>query len=217
MATFRSRRAARATERAEVDELRAALRAAEARAEEAEQAMPALLALGRRTADALLQDARQRAEGLLVEARERAEAELGRQRRDVRREAKELEALRLAVAAEAMGLERIRAELQRRLSASAGELARLATDPTLLAGEPLRLEPVTVDELSRAPSTPRALPAATDDTVDLAAPSPRPRRFDEAWAAGEDPESEAAFDRFFSADVAAEPSRAWILAGDDVD
>ena len=217
--SIRSRRSARSAARPELLALSEALAAAEARALEAEQALPDLLALGRRTADSLLDDARRRGQAMLAEAHRRADAELDAQRREVRREAQQLEALRMAVAAEAMGLERIRAELQHRVALSAAEMHRIASHPGLLGGGPLRLEPVDVAELATArgiaaASAPDVVIVTDDDeaTVVRSAPSPR---FAEAWGTPDDPESEAAFAAFFSDEIASEPSRDWILAGDE--
>jgi hypothetical protein len=119
----------------ELTDLRAQLAAAEQRAVEAENALPHLMELGQRTVDGLLNDARRRGREIIETSRRQAEAELGSQRDEVRREAKELDSLRMAVAAEAMGLEQVRAELQRRISRSASELSRMAEHPMLLGGE----------------------------------------------------------------------------------
>lgn len=286
----------------EIDELKERVAHAERRAREAERALPHLLGLGQATVNGLLDDARARGREIIESARRHAEAELGAQRDEVRREARELEALRMAVAAEAMGLEEIRAELHRRVSMSAIELARVAQHPQLLGGEPLRVEQPGLDTVAVAPvasalgelpapfdqdaagaDEPEAAPVpvvtvrggesivvlpsaagigiveastmrsdavaaqlaiadamettgseaapassatpATDTDADLtvedaaavvpeASPPVPASGFASAWAEGEDDEVSEAFDRFFSADVDAEPSREWILADD---
>lgn len=119
----------------EIADLRAQLADAEHRASDAENALPHLMELGQRTVDGLLNDARRRGREIIEASRRQAEAELSEQRDEVRREALELDALRMAVAAEAMGLEQVRAELQRRISRSASELHRMAEHPMLLGGE----------------------------------------------------------------------------------
>ncbi|QGG96662.1 ATP synthase subunit B family protein [Actinomarinicola tropica] len=289
----------------ENEALRARLADAERRAREAERALPHLLGLGQSTVNGLLDDARARGRDIIEAARRQAEQELGAQRDEVRRETRELDALRMAVAAEAMGLEEIRAELHRRVSMSAVELARVAQHPMLLGGEPLRVEqsgldtvsvaaiasssqpvaaPFDQDEVAEvddddaaAASVPvvtvtggetvvvlpsaagigiveastmpsdavaaqlaiadamettaveaggaaASAPAVADDEVAAegvavadedapARPNPSPG-FADAWALDEDDEVAEAFDRFFSADIDAEPSREWILADD---
>lgn len=122
----------------EVEDLTERLAVAERRAREAEMALPHLLGLGQRTVNGLLNDARARGRQIIDAAREQAVAEMGAEREAMRREARDLEALRMAVAAEAMGLEEIRAELQRRISMSAAEMARVAAHPQLM-GQPLPL------------------------------------------------------------------------------
>ena len=119
----------------ELTDLRRQLAASENRAADAENALPHLMELGQRTVDGLLNDARRRGREIIESSRRQAADELGGQRDEVRREIKELDSLRMAVAAEAMGLEQVRAELQRRISRSASELNRMAEHPMLLGGE----------------------------------------------------------------------------------
>jgi len=199
--TSSSRRSARRAASSEVEELRARLAEAQQRAEVAESALPELLALGRKTADALVEDAQRRSEAMIEDARLRAIAELDDQRREVRREAKELEALRLAVAAEAMGLEQIRSELQHRVSVSAAELARIAGHPGLLGGAPLRLPEGGLPELEAV---------GREDSGVVANPSPQ---FAAAWT-GEEGDDDA-FERFLQGDEYGDPSRDWILGGSE--
>lgn len=142
----------------EIADLREKLLAAELRADEAENALPHLMELGQRTVDGLLGDARRRGREIIEASREQADAELGHQRDEVRREAKELDALRMAVAAEAMGLEQVRSELQRRISRSASELHRMAEHPMLLGGE-LPVEDLAIAAGALAASE---LPASPD-------------------------------------------------------
>ena len=128
----------------EIAELRERLAAAEMRATEAENALPHLMELGQRTVDGLLSDARRRGREIIEASRRKADDEFAEQREEMRRETKELDSLRMAVAAEAMGLESVRAELQRRISRSADELHRMAEHPMLLGGE------LPVDDLALA-------------------------------------------------------------------
>lgn len=149
----------RSGERDEVAELRERLAAAEKRAEEAESALPHLMELGQKTVDGLLNDARRRGREIIEASRLRAEEEFAATRDEVRKEARELDALRMAVAAEAMGLEQIRAELQRRISSSAAELTRMAEHPRLLGGQ------LPVEELGLAAPRQHELPAPADPAV----------------------------------------------------
>lgn len=161
----------------EIASLREELAVAEHRADDAENALPQLMELGQRTVDGLLNDARRRGREIIQTARAQAETELGEQRDDIRREAKELDALRMAVAAEAMGLEQIRAELQRRITLSATELSRMADHPMLLGGE-LPVEELGLAAAALAPSLESADDAPqTDfepDGEDLVVEDPRP-------------------------------------------
>lgn len=156
----------------EIAQLREQLAAAEMRATEAENALPHLMELGQRTVDGLLSDARRRGREIIEASRRQADDEFAEQREEMRRETKELDSLRMAVAAEAMGLESVRAELQRRISRSADELHRMAEHPMLLGGElpvdDLALAAgMTVNEIEAPPaevaSEPAALAEPTDD------------------------------------------------------
>jgi hypothetical protein len=161
----------------EIADLREKLAAAELRASEAENALPHLMELGQRTVDGLLTDARRRGREIIEASRRKADEEFAAEREEMRRETKELDSLRMAVAAEAMGLESVRAELQRRISRSADELHRMAEHPKLLGGE-LPVEDLalaagmSVTQIEAAPASepvveavrePQPLVEATDD------------------------------------------------------
>ena len=135
----------------EIAELRTKLAAAEERAAEAENALPHLMGLGQRTVDGLLNDARRRGREIIEAARVRADEEFSARRQEMQSEGRELDALRMAVAAEAMGLELIRSELQRRITLSAAELSRMAEHPMLLGGE-LPLEQAGLPSGAEAPA-----------------------------------------------------------------
>jgi hypothetical protein len=148
----------------EITILREQLAAAETRADEAEHALPHLMELGQRTVDGLLNDARRRGREIILAARAEAESELSERRAEVRRDSNELDALRMAVAAEAMGLEQVRSELQRRIALSADELSRLADHPMLLGGE-LPVEELGLAAAALAPPLQVADESAPSDVV----------------------------------------------------
>ncbi|MBK5222051.1 MAG: hypothetical protein JJE52_04085 [Acidimicrobiia bacterium] len=221
---------------AEIDDLRQRLAAAEKRAAEAETALPHLLALGQRTVNGLLDDARARAKQIIDAARERTHDELTAQRELVRRESTELQALRMAVAAEAASLEELRADLQRRISLAgtvapaaddfpvdliALEGARPAASPTARPVDPpagTTDAGVGIIEASTSPAPSVEAQLEIDATALGERPvgvRPNPSSgFADAWDQDEDDTVAEAFDRFFTAEVDSEPSREWILADD---
>ena len=211
----------------ELEELRERLAEAERRAEEAEAALPHLLALGQRTVNGLLNDARARGRQIIEEARAQAEVEAAEARKALEREASELDALRMAVACEAMGLESVRNELEARvkeLGLGEGDLRDLlarglpaaapveeadhaaTSDPHRAAGNPAS----ALDEVA-GPILPPPPPPAdligmglTPGAAHADAPS---SRFADAWARGEDEMMAEAFDRFFAAHIESDPLR----------
>jgi hypothetical protein len=197
----------------ELAELRERLAEAEQRAVDAEAALPHLLALGQRTVNGLLSDARARGREIIDEARAQAALEAEAARVALEIEAKELDALRMAVACEAMGLEQVRTELEAGIAAlqlGAGdpagarpsrELAAAASDgdetPTdLESGPALPPPPAPADLVSVGMARSGAQPA---DAVSS--------RFADAWAQGEDEMMAEAFDRFFTAQIESDPMR----------
>ena len=186
----------------ELAELRERLAEAERRADDAEGALPHLLALGQRTVNGLLSDARARGRQIIEEAREAAALEIEHERRALSREAAELDALRMAVAAEAMGLEQIRNELE------AGVVSR-----QLGAGAPALPAPHAAPAADpRAALLPPPPSPADLDSVGMGSASSAPKdspsgRFADAWAAGEDEMMVEAFDRFFAAEIERDPLR----------
>jgi hypothetical protein len=216
----------------ELEELRERLAEAEKRAEEAEAALPHLLALGQRTVNGLLNDARARGRQIIEEARAQAEREAEEARTALQKEAAELDALRMAVACEAMGLEAVRNELEarvRELGLGEGDLRALlarglptAAPPAIEAAEPDLDEPAgpavprSFGELS-GPVLPPPPPPSELATVGLTS-TPRPdaasSRFAEAWAQGEDEMMAEAFDRFFAAEIESDPLRDAVIEGE---
>lgn len=193
---------------AELAELRERLQAAEQRAEAAEEALPHLLALGQRTVNGLLSDARARGREIIEQARAEARRETEREREALQRESRELDALRMAVAAEAMGLEQVRRELD----AAVAE-AQLESGPItgrLGAGDDHRAAqlppPPTSADLDAVGMTPQR-----------SSPESPSRRFAEAWAEGEDEMMAEAFDRFFQAEIERDPQRDAALDLDSLD
>lgn len=191
----------------ELAELRERLAAAERRAVDAEEALPHLLALGQRTVNGLLSDARARGREIIEDARQAASREIEHERRALARESAELDALRMAVAAEAMGLEQIRKELEGTIAAK-----QLASGPA--PGLPLEVTgpavPVVVDP--RAGLLPPPPSPADLDSVGMGNGAETPKdspsgRFADAWAAGEDAMMSEAFDRFFAAEISRDPLR----------
>lgn len=183
---------------AEIAQLRERLAEAEQRAEAAEEALPHLLALGQRTVNGLLSDARARGRDIIEEARVAAQAEVEREREALRRESRELDALRMAVAAEAMGLEQIRRELE-----------AVSAAPQLNAG-PAAVLPASADpraNLLPPPPSPADLDAVGMGNTSGSANDSPSRRFADAWAEGEDDMMAEAFDRFFQAEIARDPMR----------
>lgn len=182
----------------EIAELREQLAAAEQRADAAEEALPHLLALGQRTVNGLLSDARARGRDIIEEARAAALVEIEREREALRRENRELDALRMAVAAEAMGLEQIRRELE------------ASSSPQLTAG-PVSSRPGALSDpranLLPPPPSPAELDAVGMGSTENSPQGSPSRRFAEAWAEGEDEMMTEAFDRFFQAEIARDPQR----------
>lgn len=183
---------------AEIAELRERLAVAEQRADAAEEALPHLLALGQRTVNGLLSDARARGREIIEEARAAAQIEVEREREAQRRESRELDALRMAVAAEAMGLEQIRRELE-----AASAAPQLAAVPAAEGGS----SPDPQANLLPPPPSPAALDAVGMGSSQSAAKDAPTRRFADAWAQGEDDMMAEAFDRFFQAEIARDPHR----------
>ncbi len=183
----------------ELAELRQQLAEAERRAEDAEAALPHLLALGQRTVNGLLSDARARGRQIIDEARAAALVEIDREREALAREGRELDALRMAVAAEAMGLEQVRRELEAATAAkglAAGE-TKPPTTPALADPRAALLPP---------PPSPADLDSVGMGVSSPSTPNPS-RRFAEAWAEGEDEMMAEAFDRFFQAEIERDPQR----------
>lgn len=215
-----------------IAELREELAEAERRAADAEAALPHLLALGQRTVNGLLSDARARGRQIIEDAKVQAADEIQAQRDEVAREAKELDTLRMAVAAEAMGLEETRRELERArvaLDASRAGAAlpagRAPAEGRTPAAElsPPDVVAVVPDADRRPPLLPP--PPSPADLVrvgmvrrreGLAADTPS-SRFADAWAAGEDDLMSDAFDRFFSAVVEPDHHRDDVIAPERTD
>lgn len=184
----------------ELAELRRLLAEAERRAEDAEAALPHLLALGQRTVNGLLSDARARGRQIIEEARAEAMVEIDREREALVRESRELDALRMAVAAEAMGLEQVRRELEAATAARG-----LAAGPVQPRTPPALADPRAA--LLPPPPSPAELDAVGMGADVSSSPSTPSRRFAEAWAEGEDEMMAEAFDRFFQAEIERDPHR----------
>ena len=202
----------------ELADLKERLAEAERRAEDAEAALPHLLALGQRTVNGLLSDARLRSRQIIEDARQQATLELENERLALQREASELDALRLAVACEAMGLEQIRNELEAGIAAL--QLGDGSTDPTAHRQLPVGSVPVIAADPAAPMLPPPPSPAdlvSVGMTANAATPpkdSPS-GRFADAWAAGEDEMMVEAFDRFFAAEISRDPLRDAVV--DDTD
>jgi len=138
------------------------------------------LSLAERTAVAAVADAKRRAEEILQEANLEAATVFGLERRQLEDEGlrmtgerQQLEALRLAVAAETHALDQVRANLRDRVAAVANELQAVADAPDLLGyrlaspATPTDSAPVAEPQ-ALAPAAP-ALPQAP-----VAAPEPMP-------------------------------------------
>lgn len=184
----------------ELAELRQRLAETERRAEDAEAALPHLLALGQRTVNGLLSDARARWRQIIDEARVAALVEIDREREALAREGRELDALRMAVAAEAMGLEQIRRELEAATAAKG-----LAAGAPKAASVPALADPRAA--LLPPPPSPAELDSVGMGTASPSNPASPSRRFAEAWAEGEDEMMAEAFDRFFQAEIERDPHR----------
>jgi hypothetical protein len=206
----------------ELAELRERLAAAEKRAADAEEALPHLLALGQRTVNGLLNDARARGRQIIEDARAQAALEAAEERKALEREAGELDALRMAVACEAMGLEQVRAELEAgvaalQLNAGAASDVEPATVPRQLGtgSAPLTSE---VEEFEGPPLPPPPSPADLVSVGMLRSASAPPdspsSRFADAWAMGEDEMMVEAFDRFFTAHIETDPLRDAVIDSD---
>jgi cell division septum initiation protein DivIVA len=95
---------------------------AEAHKRQAEQT----LAMAERTGRQVVTDAEERASGLFQSAVRKARVEVAAEYRRIFEEADKLDALRLAVAAERVALDEVRADIRARIGAAAAELNRIA-------------------------------------------------------------------------------------------
>ncbi|MDZ7733561.1 MAG: hypothetical protein U5R31_11130 [Acidimicrobiia bacterium] len=82
--------------------------------------------MAERASRQVLADAEERADGLFQSAVRRARVEVASEYRRVFEEADKLDSLRLAVAAERLALDEVRADIRARISAAAAELNRIA-------------------------------------------------------------------------------------------
>lgn len=208
----------------EVSELRERLDDAERRAADAEQALPHLLALGQRTVNSLLTDARERSRRIIDEARQQAATEIRTERELLAKESTELDALRMAVAAEAMGLEMVREELEAAVAAlqlpapgvvSSPLEAPTVPDPSLrLLPPPPSVEDLTAVGMVPANDTTEVVEPVAEADAEPSAARRRSSRFSDVWADGEDDGMAEAFDRFFNAEASTDRHRDAVLHAD---
>jgi hypothetical protein len=170
-------------------------------------------------------DARERGRRIIEEARQRAATEIRTERELLATEASELDALRMAVAAEAMGLETVRKELEAAVAAlqlpAPGVVAPVGEAPSV-PDPSLRLlpPPPSVDDLAAVGMA----PVSDNNAVNEAASTERgdasmafgrrSSRFSDVWADGEDDGMAEAFDRFFNAAAAQDRHRDAVLDAD---